>query len=137
MFFNSFNFLLNEICRLVRDKKTKGNVSKEVNRQKNLAIKCFQVRKTDKIDSGVEKEKPKVTDSELICECPICFEDLAPPTKIYACKEDHLVCDKCLEEWKRKKNNCPECRQDFNQIPPERRIDYENAIDLAAFNKNT
>ena len=41
-------------------------------------------------------------------ECPICFEEMSPDTKIAQCINGHLLCWSCKE--KMNNNNCPSCR---------------------------
>jgi len=45
-------------------------------------------------------------------ECPICLDDMKPPTKIIHCKGGHLICEKC--EAKPGVKFCPTCREEFN-----------------------
>ena len=40
-------------------------------------------------------------------ECPICFEEMSPDTKIAQCINGHLLCWSCKE--KMEKNKCPSC----------------------------
>lgn len=45
-------------------------------------------------------------------ECPICLDDMKPPTKIIHCKGGHLICEKC--KAKPGVQFCPTCREEFN-----------------------
>ena len=40
-------------------------------------------------------------------ECPICFEEMSPDTKIAQCLNGHLLCWSCKEKMEKKK--CPSC----------------------------
>eukprot|EP00092_Neocalanus_flemingeri_P025014 GFUD01027126.1.p1 GENE.GFUD01027126.1~~GFUD01027126.1.p1 ORF type:complete len:278 (-),score=48.35 GFUD01027126.1:72-905(-) len=44
-------------------------------------------------------------------ECPICFEEMKPPTRIIQCRSGHLVCQKCKE--RPQVVICPTCKQEF------------------------
>ena len=45
-------------------------------------------------------------------ECPVCFEVMVPPKRIYSCSNDHYICSLCLTDTKM--SACPLCREDFN-----------------------
>ena len=71
--------------------------------------------------SNVNGEEESCSDHE----CPICDEPLIFPRKIFACRQDHLICNQCLE--KLPGSSCPSrCNQDFIKDPPKRRLDYES-----------
>eukprot|EP00092_Neocalanus_flemingeri_P027978 GFUD01030375.1.p1 GENE.GFUD01030375.1~~GFUD01030375.1.p1 ORF type:complete len:259 (-),score=61.45 GFUD01030375.1:62-838(-) len=44
-------------------------------------------------------------------ECPICFEEMKPPTRIIQCRSGHLVCQNCKE--RPQVVICPTCKQEF------------------------
>merc|ERR1712059_187137 len=41
-------------------------------------------------------------------ECPVCFEEMKPPVKMFHCRQGHVVCQNCLVEGHLKE--CPSCR---------------------------
>ena len=44
-------------------------------------------------------------------DCPVCYEMMAPPRRIFQCPNGHLLCELCMARsgsWKIK--NCPTCR---------------------------
>ena len=49
-------------------------------------------------------------------ECPVCFEVMIPPKRIYSCSNDHYICSLCLTDTKMKA--CPICREDFTLNGP-------------------
>eukprot|EP00095_Tigriopus_kingsejongensis_P011205 maker-scaffold263_size232787-snap-gene-1.25 protein:Tk11205 transcript:maker-scaffold263_size232787-snap-gene-1.25-mRNA-1 annotation:"ankyrin repeat-containing" len=50
-------------------------------------------------------------------ECPVCLEEMTPPTPIFSCSNAHLFCGRCnILELK----TCPKCREDFVQSRPVR-----------------
>ena len=52
-------------------------------------------------------------------ECPVCFEIMAPPKRIYACLQTHLICSLCLDNiLNSPSKSCPRCRQDFTETKP-------------------
>eukprot|EP00092_Neocalanus_flemingeri_P025801 GFUD01027967.1.p1 GENE.GFUD01027967.1~~GFUD01027967.1.p1 ORF type:complete len:592 (+),score=185.21 GFUD01027967.1:32-1807(+) len=50
-----------------------------------------------------------VTISEM--ECPVCLEKMAPPKRIFQCRQGHAICGNCFERPQVKK--CPTCRGAF------------------------
>eukprot|EP00092_Neocalanus_flemingeri_P020767 GFUD01022502.1.p1 GENE.GFUD01022502.1~~GFUD01022502.1.p1 ORF type:complete len:275 (+),score=61.61 GFUD01022502.1:51-827(+) len=44
-------------------------------------------------------------------ECPICFEEMKPPTRIIQCRSGHLICQECKE--RPQVVICPTCKQEF------------------------
>ena len=48
-------------------------------------------------------------------ECPICLQDMAPPTRIIQCKVGHKLCESCYDAlMKSGRRNCPgHCGTDF------------------------
>lgn len=40
-------------------------------------------------------------------ECPICFEEMKPPMRIWQCVDGHAICAACREKLENK--NCPSC----------------------------
>jgi len=44
-------------------------------------------------------------------ECPVCWEEMTPPKKIFQCRQGHAVCETCFENPQVKK--CPTCRGHF------------------------
>ena len=76
-------------------------------KQEEEAIKRFiKVLKGAKRKYDDEDDEEKVEDS--IFECPICYEMMTPPKKIYQCAEGHLVCSECKP--KIPNNNCATCQ---------------------------
>jgi hypothetical protein len=61
-------------------------------------------------------------------ECPVCFEQMISPKKIYSCSNDHYICSICLADPKI--THCPQCREDFAIITPTRRISSERIARL-------
>ena len=57
-----------------------------------------------------EKEATPTRNRPEVPECPICFDEMVPPIRIFQCRDGHLVCETCkagLEPC-----ICPECRQE-------------------------
>jgi hypothetical protein len=61
-------------------------------------------------------------------ECPVCFEPMISPKKIYSCSNDHYICSICLSDPKI--THCPQCREDFAKTTPTRRISSERIARL-------
>ena len=64
-------------------------------------------------------------------ECPCCLSELTLTTKYYIC--DHLICNKCFNEWSKVKQTCPCCRTDIKPCwyrnIRENLISYQNIDD--------
>merc|ERR1712223_1907786 len=43
-------------------------------------------------------------------ECPVCLEEMAPPTRIFQCRNGHLICETCKSGLN--PCICPKCRQE-------------------------
>merc|ERR1712059_54202 len=43
-------------------------------------------------------------------ECPICFDLMSPPGKIFQCGSGHFVCESCEPRVRLSGNCCPTCR---------------------------
>ena len=57
------------------------------------------VRHAEDRDRGfAEKETNPEGNRQEVPECPICFEEMAPPVRIFQCRDGHLVCHFALRE---------------------------------------
>ena len=56
-------------------------------------------------------------------DCPVCFEYMCRPLKIFSCYNGHFICSVCVSNPKIKL--CPICRDDFNQRKPKRCLETE------------
>ena len=74
------------------------------------------------IDSEQKLTKENGEDEDLaeflseFLECPICFEIMELPKRIYACSNNHFICSLCLFDTKMK--DCPSCRESFKITKP-------------------
>ena len=62
--------------------------------------KCFQEGKYDEIIKDLNKE------------CPICFEEMLTPMKIFQCSQGHLLCENCFKKVSDSTKVCPFCKRD-------------------------
>ena len=81
--------------------------------------KCFQEEKYDEIIKELDRE------------CPICFEDMLTPTKIFQCSQGHLLCQTCFEKVNVTTKICPFCKRDVVTLPIRNRA-LEEAIENEA-----
>ena len=54
----------------------------------------------------------KILNTDIICselECPICLEEMRPPTRIWQCSSGHPVCESCMRNPRL--SECPTCRE--------------------------
>ncbi len=71
----------------------------------------------DKVTVDLESYNDKETKDILSeFECPVCFEVMNWPKRIYACSNDHYICSICLTDPK--VLACPLCREDFILTKP-------------------
>ena len=68
---------------------------------------------------------------ELNKECPICFEEMQPPTKIFQCSQGHLLCENCFQKVSESTKTCPFCKRDVASNPIRNRA-LEEAIENEA-----
>ena len=90
--------------------------------------KCFQEGQYDKIVDKI---------GELCRECPICFEEMVSPIKIFQCSEGHLICENCFKRISESTQICPFCRRDVVSSPIRNRaleevIENESRRDIEA-----
>ena len=69
-------------------------------RRKQEAVAQFQ----DK-ESAPESLTPYTNQSSP--ECPVCYEMMAPPQRIFQCSNGHLICGGCRPRLE----GCPKCRK--------------------------
>jgi len=55
--------------------------------------------------------RPSATTQPQVPECPVCLEEMAPPTRIFQCTNGHLVCETCKTDLR--PCICPKCRQEM------------------------
>ena len=70
----------------------------KINKKKDLVTKLQHL-----IDPAASAPTPSAP------ECPVCMENMTPPTRIYNCPNGHLVCAAC----KPKVSLCTICRKDY------------------------
>eukprot|EP00092_Neocalanus_flemingeri_P033109 GFUD01036004.1.p1 GENE.GFUD01036004.1~~GFUD01036004.1.p1 ORF type:complete len:235 (-),score=49.87 GFUD01036004.1:195-899(-) len=73
-------------------------------------------RKTKKGEEKAEEMPGKKTNCPstrkapaLAPECPVCFEDMAPPKRIFHCSNGHHLCENCYPNLEQ----CTQCRQPY------------------------
>ena len=62
--------------------------------------KCFLEGKCDEIIKELNKE------------CPICFEEMLTPIKMFQCSQGHLLCEKCFKKFINSIKVCPLSKRD-------------------------
>ena len=91
--------------------------------------KCFQEGKYDEIIKELNKE------------CPICFEEMLTPRKIFQCSQGHLLCENCFKKVSDSTKVCPFCKTDVVTTPIRNRaleeaIENEARKDIGAPSRN-
>ena len=68
-----------------------------------------EMRSTRKRKRASVENEEQTTNHPSPPECPVCFTEMAPPTKIFQCSNGHHICESCkskLDPFK-----CPKCRK--------------------------
>ena len=78
---------------------------------------------------------------ELNKDCPICFEEMQPFTKIFQCPQGHLLCENCYKKVIESTKTFPFCKRDVASIPIRNRaleeaIENEARRDVGAASRN-
>merc|ERR1719507_1736628 len=55
--------------------------------------------------------RPSAPSQPQVPECPVCLEEMAPPTRIFQCRNGHLICEPCKTGLR--PCICPKCRQEM------------------------
>ena len=117
-----------ELKNISKDRKSICKTNLEVYKRNIIS----QLRKiTNKpLDNQELEENPKIQKScdELLSEfdCPICFELMSSPKRIFSCSNDHYICSICLTDPKLEA--CPQCREDFKVHKPNVRHTSEQIL---------
>jgi len=75
-------------------------------KRKIETLESTMISKLESIKNPVEKKC-----TSPCPECPICFDEMKPPTKIVQCMSGHLICLKCRD--RPEISSCPTCKQRF------------------------
>jgi len=91
----------NECARLVRD-YLENNSDDEITAEPKFPPSGNVCTVVDKNKSEVSAEDDRVLQQELFKRisslqpsCPVCFETMIPPVKIFTCGNGHLICSTC------------------------------------------
>ena len=101
---------------------------------------CDSTKKISEVKKEIlnEKNEAKIANKNIFnydlkdllseFECPICFEIMALPKRIYACTNDHFICSLCLIDTKI--SDCPMWREDFRLKRPCIRHKSERFLEI-------
>ena len=120
------------ICKYKKEIKTLEMMTKNYEQQKQeceFYKECLEEGKYDKIIKDLNKE------------CPICFKEMQPPTKIFQCSLGHWLCENCFKKVSESKKTSPFCKKDVASNPVRSRaleeaIENEARRDVAAASRN-
>jgi len=62
----------------------------------------------DQDQGGGKGDAPMPSSAKLLLECPVCLDLAWPPTRIFQCREGHIVCENCKSNSNLRV--CPMCR---------------------------
>ena len=74
----------------------------------DLKLNLLQVESKKNLEAQVEAKKNIL--------CPVCFESLKAK-KIFQCSQGHYICQFCLEKIRLENNQCPTCRENWENEP--------------------
>ncbi len=109
--------------KVIRTKK----LSVQVRNQKNKQLEEYKILLLNtKLDKplAIQQESNSSALNDLMShgDCPICMDSMFDK-KIFACSNDHWVCEACLMETR-----CHMCREDFADNPPRRCYTAEQVV---------
>jgi len=115
-----------EILKRHQDEKTALDIKlrkdqdQDKNAVANLKLKtnklAVDIRNSipDPTNDNCSNEKENLEAAKSSLECPMCMELMKPPTKIWMCPLNHIVCGPCRDKLKLKSQTCripcPTCR---------------------------
>ena len=104
--------------RQAKQQKLRQVRDKEVYRNFICSLLHRILTNGDSDASASNSTEPLPDDEDLDLDCPVCFEFMGAPRKIFSCHNGHLLCSVCLACPKIQA--CPLCRDDFKVRKPRR-----------------
>ena len=126
---SDINQSMNKYTTEIKTTEMRTTEYEKQKREYEFYNKRFQEGKYDKIIKELNKE------------CPICFEEMLTPIKIFQCSQGHLLCENCFKKVSDSAKVCPFCKRDVVTIPIRNRaleeaIENEARKDMGAANRN-
>ncbi len=119
----SKTILVNTLKVKIKLNELLENMKKEQQQQQQQNNSDLDKTPEDAVNESIRDEndiKARVIEEY---DCPVCLELMSAPKHIFACSNDHMLCSDCLKN--NRINNCPICREDFQENEPKRRRLYE------------
>jgi len=91
-----------EVSKRMREDSKK--ISEMTRTEKN---KAWRMRKEQEVPETNWRNVEERVHSEL--NCPCCGIEMAPPLRIYQCRDGHVVCEECWDQ--RNVKVCPKCKE--------------------------
>jgi len=78
--------------------------------EENKVQEALMLAKHEEEEKAVWKEECErhVPSAVQVPECPVCLEEMVPPTRIFQCRNGHLICETCKSGLS--PCICPKCR---------------------------
>merc|ERR1719369_864509 len=89
--------------------EVKESLKKEKMENEQLVSEINQNIKQLNGDLENDDTKGDVKAARMELECPVCLEEMCPPTSIWQCSTGHVLCQTCRYKVK----TCPSCRKRF------------------------
>ena len=113
---SEINEIINKHTTEIRAIESRSRDYERQKREYNFYEKCFQEGNYNVIIKDLNKE------------CPICFEEMLPPKKIFQCSQGHLLWEICFKKVSESTKLCPFCKIDVVATPIRNRA-LEEAIE--------
>ena len=113
---SDINEIINRHTIEIRAIESRNTDYERQKREYDFYEKCFQEGNYSVIIKDLDKE------------CPICFEEMLPPKKIFQCSQGHLLCEICFKKVCESTKVCPFCKRDVVTTPIRNRA-LEEAIE--------
>ena len=109
-----------EVCNYLEAKSAAEETKKAEHR-------FFKEKLSRLLDPKTSTESPTLQSFSDDSDCPICFDEMCHPKKVYSCNNvfrPHFICSECLANLPKKE--CPSCKEDFKKRKPKRWPNMEN-----------
>jgi len=97
------------ISQLKKENKDSLDSLLSLNQEQMALVVVKHAEEGERI-TAEEMGTPHTNNRPEVPECPVCFNEMVPPTRIFQCRDGHLVCETCKVGLA--PCICPECRQE-------------------------
>lgn len=109
---NAPNDLPPRSSSIIINSRTSSN--HEAHHSQELALENEHLTNRDETTTNLEGKKRSMTNSEENIDCSICLQAINNASFVDICL--HKFCYECLFQWSQEKNDCPLCKEKFQNI---------------------